>query len=630
MARQFTDSIRKEADEFAQQLDLPEERVRRIFERVTAAGCAEDSPPAEGEGGLEFGGTNLTLCLGDALASRPVEEVLRLFESCDLGWLDDREAATRSLWDVSSLQGVVRTHEMLQSGTQEFSRFLQGNREALIETGNPAKTFKGFNLLDYALNRQFPTKNPEGGHAQRDADGNWVWRWKWYDREGRECSYDRAPYIPDLRERDIKRLERMRSPFLDLKLSILRMVARSLDVRSSECLWEQCLNAITDIVTGPDADFLLQSDLLYMGYAYGPGESRKEEAHELMPGGLTDLFEVIGYYEKEIRIGTYARTAEALVDYMNLSRAERPRFGVSTYFEVLGQPHQAAFDSGLDLYRNLLDQEALFWDEYEERVNTALEGEFYEEIVHRNKIRRKHAERYRSRLRSYSEYLGRNLERKGDLPPHLYPGEGLAEDEATCRFRREADSWALSYSGKTVSIKHSKGMNDLACLLSQPYEWIRATALIELSDGAGIESAARTAGHLKPDALAQMGLHLMAEAGGERVVDKEGIATLLGRYQELKLEEDSAVRDGDLARQEAARAERLKFQESAKVVFGLRGARHFPSARKKLKDRVVSRINRCLDHIDDQHEALGLHLRGFLTLGFDSRYHPEKLPPWEF
>ena len=92
---------------------------------------------------------------------------------------------------------------------------------------------------------------------------------------------------------------------------MLNILLKAVVNRDSANIWPDCLNVLTETLSGEEAEFYLKMDRLYNGYDLLTGEIIDEES-DLLPGGFTNLLEFIGYCEKEITIGTMHHCKEAL------------------------------------------------------------------------------------------------------------------------------------------------------------------------------------------------------------------------------------------------------------------------------------------------------------------------------
>ena len=109
----------------------------------------------------------------------------------------------------------------------------------------------------------------------------------------------------------------------------------------------------------------------------------------------------------------------------------------------------------------------------------------------------------------------------------------LASEQANV-FRRDGEYWTVGYGGLVVTLRDSKGLHDLAHLLTEPRREIHVLDLIAERTGARSVSAS---------AAAQAGLAVQGR--GEPVIDQTALAQYKHRIAELETDIDQAHERGD-------------------------------------------------------------------------------------
>ncbi len=173
---------------------------------------------------------------------------------------------------------------------------------------------------------------------------------------------------------------------------------------------------------------------------------------------------------------------------------------------------------------------------------------------------------------------------------------------------REGDTWAWSWEGQTVHVRHAKGIADLAVLLARGG---REVHVRELEGVIG-------------------GLPHGAGAGGQAVLDDEAIKQYRQRLVDLEDDLDEADRHGDVGRAEVLAAERDALVDQLSSAFGLGGrARRVGSdPDERLRKAVSARVRASIERIEALHPALGRHLRAAVRTGFWCSYQPEHPADW--
>ncbi len=181
-------------------------------------------------------------------------------------------------------------------------------------------------------------------------------------------------------------------------------------------------------------------------------------------------------------------------------------------------------------------------------------------------------------------------------------------DELRSEWLREGDFWTLSYVGRTVRMKHAKGLADLAVLLAAPG---RGVHVADLYDGAA-----------RPD-------HQVASGDLGEMLDATARQAYRQRLEELEDELEDARTAQDLGRVEQLGAEREFLVAELSAALGLGGRpRRVGDPNERLRKAVGMRIKLAIDRIVDPHPELAAHLRNSVRTGLICSYTPETLVDW--
>ncbi len=171
----------------------------------------------------------------------------------------------------------------------------------------------------------------------------------------------------------------------------------------------------------------------------------------------------------------------------------------------------------------------------------------------------------------------------------------------TCRL--EGDVWTLEFGGRSVRLKDSKGLRDVAALLAAPG---RDVAVQELTHSVrGPESAAFD------------------------LADRTAIAAYRRRLIELEQERTDAESMNDPERAARASAGRDALIEELSAITGLGGGpRRAGSDTERMRKAVGNRIRQAVRRIEQVHPELGRHLRISIRTGTFCRYEPAQEVQW--
>ena len=178
-------------------------------------------------------------------------------------------------------------------------------------------------------------------------------------------------------------------------------------------------------------------------------------------------------------------------------------------------------------------------------------------------------------------------------------GEGL---DGAAVFRLDAEVWTLRYAGRTVRLRDSKGLRDLAVLLARPGE---RTHVGELTGAAGLPGA---------------------DVGP--VADRRALSAYRERLRRIDAETASA--DGDAVEAETLNKERDALLAELSATTGLGGRlRVAGSPAERMRKAVTYRIRHAIARVGDAHPELGRHLQASVRTGTWCSYAPERRVDWE-
>nr|MDQ3757404.1 hypothetical protein [Actinomycetota bacterium] len=190
---------------------------------------------------------------------------------------------------------------------------------------------------------------------------------------------------------------------------------------------------------------------------------------------------------------------------------------------------------------------------------------------------------------------------------HLRAADLLAEVEAhpllsgadvlsgTARMRRQGALWQLTFAGRDVSVPHTKGLGDIACLLAVPDTDVHVLDLIDAVDRSG--------------------------SGGD-MVDREALDAYRRRLGDLDADIADAERDHDLERRARAAAERQGLLDELGRITGTGGrTRTFANhPAERARKAVSSRMRDAIRKLEPVLPELAGHLEQAIVTGTYCRY----------
>jgi predicted ATPase/class 3 adenylate cyclase/tetratricopeptide (TPR) repeat protein len=186
------------------------------------------------------------------------------------------------------------------------------------------------------------------------------------------------------------------------------------------------------------------------------------------------------------------------------------------------------------------------------------------------------------------------------------PANGTGRDAGN-EFRRDGDSWVLSYEGESVQLRDAKGLRYLARLLAQPGREVHVSELA--GDAAG------EAGRAGPIDV---------------VLDDSAARAYRDRIAELERDLEEAREWNDSERAARAEIEIEAITQQLSSAYGLSGrARTAGDPSERVRKAVTNRIKDSLSRITAEHEPLGKHLANSVRTGSFCSYAPEHPMAWK-
>jgi pimeloyl-ACP methyl ester carboxylesterase len=164
--------------------------------------------------------------------------------------------------------------------------------------------------------------------------------------------------------------------------------------------------------------------------------------------------------------------------------------------------------------------------------------------------------------------------------------------------RRDGDVWTVRYADRTAHLKHTRGLSDLATLVSRPGHAFLALELM----GAGPAEA---------------------QLGADPALDERARAEYRQRLEDLDRSLADALAANRPARAAALEAERDAILRELRAATGLGGrARTLGDAKERARKAVSSRIREAIDRLREVHPELGRHLEAAVATGTQCVYDP--------
>ncbi len=236
----------------------------------------------------------------------------------------------------------------------------------------------------------------------------------------------------------------------------------------------------------------------------------------------------------------------------------------------------------------------------------------------REQDRARREEMLRAAFACYTEHGadGRAAEVAAELGSSEMAPDAASPEPAAGELARVGDGWRVVFRGEEVSVRHSKGLADLAVLLDRPGREVHALDLV-----GGVAAEPRAGARAEVD----------GRGGGDHgeVLDDAARAAYRRRLAELEDDLASADADGDAERGARAQEEKDFLLAELASAYGLGGrARRTGSDAERARSAATWRIRDAIKRLEKLHPALGRHLRAAVHTGVFCSYEPEDDVAW--
>lgn len=193
--------------------------------------------------------------------------------------------------------------------------------------------------------------------------------------------------------------------------------------------------------------------------------------------------------------------------------------------------------------------------------------------------------------------------------------------------RRVGDVWSVTFTGRAVQVKHSKGMAYIFHLLIHPNQPIRSMDLVSLVEPSDERNRAPSMSTEQANAenLTPSDMHDQDEQFDNQT--RREVSRRIKEFEQ-ELAEAESPRDADrIARIENDISSLKSYLKSGTGLGGR--SRSFSSPAENARRAVSRAIHRTSETIRTYHPQLGRHLESSLKIGSSCVYSPETLTTWK-
>lgn len=657
---------RKVAEDVGVRHGIDVERARRCVLRLMSP--RPGSLPMQGEILIDAFMNGSPALLRQSLGCMPPSDALRLCEEEDVERLPFRSFMTEVFAD---LRTPLYTLDELEHLIARFVGHQEVNQPSLLETGHPETAFAPSVWLDVFLNKLYFTKLPMHGRMAEPHPRYVDWRristtfesfqTRWAvnrpdDTELFECSqpnpkcsfawgrilhgnaatctFEEADALDRLSRDQIAQVEQLRPKLANLKREILARLHQGICSRNSDGLSDICLDLLAKRLTADEAKLLLDIDLVYGG-SNACSRPVAPEVLPLIPGGLSNLIEIIGFIEKEMTIGSMSEVRSILGDLVSCDVMGRRRFLGSSrrspYAWLVGQGRGGQLREAVDLYCRLETEEVVFWSRFRQRAERALADEF--KIPLGIYVPAKLESAIRERLDSQVRQM--ILGQGPDDRVHSISGEAPAITSNIFRRERGNIFWRIKFADEPeVVIKDCPGLFYIKFLVTHLNQLINVRELVEARNryAAGQSGSPITRGGQNFKAadagLSGYGRH----KGGDKVLDEIARKVIDGELELSKSQLAAIAAGGNPEMVVEVAALETKIADLQKSKLEARRMDGTPEILGNDNDRfrksVTIAIKRAIKVMKKHSSSVASHFQRSIRTGINCSYRPDPLVTW--
>ena len=638
-----TDPLEFLANEVAIRFNAPVDAMRRSLERLRQGLSILDPGLAARDEALWI--DTAVSVLSGAIEALGWEQAVFWIESDDPAILLNRCLVTEFLAQRGGNHRVLLfSRAELADRLESLKLYLEAERQPLLQTGLPSHSFEASEGLFWWLCRLYPTRRtmfpwPSMAHADIPETG-------WARLEEAPigprrvaCSLAEADLIHGLTETDATRLESLRPIVLNLKLEILQAAVRQLRQPFPQELWSGCLASIVETLSIEDAEFLLRIDRGLNASSASSSEldpmawSLSGDDGPFPPGGLTNLFELVGHVEKEFTVTTMGRTRDALGELVvnkhgdHLLKVSRRRPG---YFGFVGRRSRERIDRAIDIFCECDDQEVEFWRSFQTRLSAALANDLGQRVAVEFLVSPRHAAEVQLNVATYVEWLlqhlrqggsvpGLSLELQTGVPPTLPAGQPpplLPPDNGECVLRKRPRNWIFRFLGsEEMLLPDMDGFLYLQHILTRPHVSHDPVELYGLKTLKYASDRRATTPARSSYSSNEATSDDNSDAARPEASNEEALRAHRIRLHEIELEIEEARRNNDLAMLDRLADEKTGIQRQLQADSYKGKIKQIGTGnRKKAMDRVRAAIKTAISKIAEQSPSLGSHLVDYFKI----------------
>ena len=194
-------------------------------------------------------------------------------------------------------------------------------------------------------------------------------------------------------------------------------------------------------------------------------------------------------------------------------------------------------------------------------------------------------------------------------------------------FRKNGETWTISYKGKSTTVIHAIGMHHLARLLKEPGTKYPAQQLAAQVNVPNVD-----VDRLEMEAVTEGEFSIESDLGsGYKILDNQAVNELKEKVRCNNKERLEAEKNNDHATMARLDGETEDIERQLRQGLTSQGKhRTFPSDNENARSAATKAIKRAIEKISEELPELGSHLTASIKTGKICSYKPNHHIPWNF
>ena len=462
------------------------------------------------------------------------------------------------------------------------------------------------------------------------------------------CSYDEASYIQSLTDKDVECAESLRESVFEWKLDILNTLLEFLyEGQKRETFYYECLRKLSDKMSSEEIECLYGLDKKYdernvgeyLAYfqrtyfaqphiedffvkilerAYIESEYSNRYYTWNLSGGMEALFGLIGFFQKELLIGTCTQARKEFKEIF-------PQIdSVNSYYRAIEIAGKEQVEGVLINFLNRMGEEQNYWEYYKRKEKSLIEKDFTQKVTLSMQLKGKYIQTFYPVLESIAGTIEHEINEYGNIQSVFGKsgGKQISPEKAFKEylFRKAGEGFELSFNGRpSFFLKETVGLNYIYILLTNMNKPLSIQDIISFNNG-GSEKGQNIDTY--EDSVEKV------TGNTNKAYSSDDMKLVVKKLKELSEEYREANDRGNYDKAEELRYQIEKLQE---YIRKSQNQKNDPEL-ERMRTKVKNAINHAIQKIKTYDSELAQHFEEKISTGYTCIYtlSPADKIEWKF